>query len=103
MAISKRGANVLIVALLLLLLYALNPSSEDFQAWRSSQARGPAAGSTTDSPVGSLARGEGTAASAATGPLAGGGYERRDYYLCSTYFLGGERYLGVARLFARLK
>jgi hypothetical protein len=50
--------------------------------------------------MGSVRKGEGAVASAAG--LASGGYERRDYFLCSSYSLGSERYLGVARLFFKL-
>jgi hypothetical protein len=98
MAIHKRGVNAVIVLLFLVLLYALNPSTEDFQAWRSDQAREQVSGGST----GVFKKGLGAIAGAAAG-IGASGYKRRDLFFCSTYSLGRESYLGVARIFFKLK
>jgi hypothetical protein len=98
MAASKLRVNLLIAALLVLLLYALNPSKEDFQAWRAARESSRATGDSQ----GALKKGLGKIAGFAAG-LEAGGFERKDYFVCSSYSLDGERYLGVARLFFKLK
>jgi hypothetical protein len=102
MAISKRGVNAFIVALFAILLFALNPSSEDFQAWRSSRARDEATRGDMEGITGVMKKGSGALAGAVNG-LVAGGYKRTDYFVCSSYSLGSESYLGVAHLFFRLK
>jgi hypothetical protein len=102
MAVSKRGINVIIVLLAIVLLYALNPTSEDFVAWRSGQARSQAASGDTSGLFGVLKKGAGAAAGAMNG-LVAKGYKRHDYFVCSTFTLGDDSYLGVARLFFKLK
>jgi hypothetical protein len=99
---TKSFGTILIVVLLVLLLYALNPTSEDFQAWRSAQAREQATSGDTGGLVGAMKKGSGAIAGAMTG-IAAGGYRRKDYLVCSSYSLGSDSYLGVARLFIRLK
>jgi hypothetical protein len=49
-----------------------------------------------------MKKGAGALAGALNGAVAGA-YERKNYYVCSTYELGGDLYLGVARLFIKLK
>jgi hypothetical protein len=98
---SKNLGTIIIVALVLVLLYALNPSTADFQAWRSAQAQGQAGGS-SGSLGGVMKKAAGKIAGAMTGVVAGG-YERKDYLVCSSYSLGSDRYLGIARLFIKLK
>jgi hypothetical protein len=102
MAISKRGLNVFIVVLFAILLFALNPSSEDFQAWRSASARDEATSGNMEGITGVMKKGSGALAGAING-LAASGYKRTDFFLFSSYSLGSESYLGVARLFFRLK
>jgi hypothetical protein len=102
MATSKRWVNGLLVLLLVLLFYALNPTSEDFQAWRSGQARELATRGDSSGIAGVLKKGAGAVAGAAAG-LAASGYERTNYYVCSAYALGSERYLGLLSFFVRLK
>lgn len=102
MASSKRLVNVLLFVLLVLLLYALNPSSEDFQAWKAGHARELAMSGSSGGVAGVLKQGEGAVAGAAAG-LSAGGYRRTDYYVCSIYSLGGESYLGLASFFIKLK
>ncbi len=95
-------ATAIIIALLLVLLYALNPTTADFQAWRSGQAQRQASGGSASGLVGTLKSGAGKIAGAMTG-LVAGGYKRSDYLICSSYSLGSDTYLGVARLFIKLK
>jgi hypothetical protein len=102
MAIPKRGVNAVIVLLFLVLLYALNPTSDDFKAWRSAQARAQVTGGDSSGLFGALKKGAGAAAGALNG-LVASGYRRTDYFVCSSYALGDERYLGVAHLFLKLK
>jgi hypothetical protein len=99
---SKSTGTIIIVALIALLFVALNPSTDDFKVWRSSQAESRAARSDTTGLVGALKSGAGAIAGAVAGAMAGG-YERQNYYLFSTYSLGSDRYLGVAHLFIKLK
>lgn len=99
---SSPLATAVIVALALVLLYALNPTREDFIAWRSGQARGEASSGTASGLIGTLKRGAGAVAGAMTGAVAGG-YGRRDYLVCSSYSLGRDEYLGIAHLFIKLK
>jgi hypothetical protein len=99
---SKSTGTIIIIALVALLFVALNPSTDDFKAWRSSQAESQATGGDTAGIVGALKSGAGKLAGAISGAVAGG-YERRNYYLFSTYSLGSDRYLGVAHLFIKVK
>jgi hypothetical protein len=103
MAGTKKSLGILIiVALVLVLLYALNPTTDDFKAWRSAQAQSQASGGSSGDLKGVLSKGAGAIAGAMTG-LVAGGYKRNDYLVCSTYSLGGDLYLGVAHLFIVLK
>jgi hypothetical protein len=102
MATKQSLGTIIIVVLALLLLYALNPSEADFKAWRSAQAQGQATSGTMTGLIGTLKKGAGAVAGAMTG-LVSGAYKRTDYLVCSTYSIGGESYLGIARLFIRLK
>jgi hypothetical protein len=98
MAKSKGGLTALIVIIAAIaLLYVLNPSTEDFQAWRATQASGQGSGES-----GGLAGVFKKGAGAVVGAISGL-YQRKDYVLCSTYSLGGDLYLGAARLFFKLK
>jgi hypothetical protein len=102
MASTKKGfGTMIIIALLLVLLYALNPTMDDFKAWRSGHAEREVSGKPASGLVGVMKKGVG----AMTG-IASGFYERGDYLLFSTYSLGGKEgnlYLGVARLFVKLR
>lgn len=106
MAKSKSPlATIIIVALAVVLLFALNPTMADFQAWRSGQAKAQAGGGSAGGLLGTLKQGAGAIAGAMTG-FVSGAYERGDYLIFSTYSLGGRKgdlYLGVARLFIKLK
>lgn len=102
---SSPIATLVIVALALVLLFALNPTTADFQAWMSGQAERSAGGSSTSGLMGALKKGAGAIAGAMTGFVAGG-FTRRDYLIFSTYTLGarrGELYLGAAHLFIKLR
>jgi hypothetical protein len=103
MARTKNGlGTAIIVILLFILLYALNPSTDDFRAWRSARAEGQATGGQRTGLVGALRSGSGKLAGAVDGAIAGL-YERKDYLICSIYYLGNDCYLGVAHIFIRLK
>jgi len=99
-------ATIIIVALVLVLLYALNPTTADFQAWRSGQAQRQA---TSGTEKGTLKNAAGKLVGAVAGAMTGlvaSNYKRADYLICSTYSLGGkdgDLYLGAARLFVKLK
>ena len=95
-------ATVILAALALALLYALNPTLADFQAWRSAQAQGEAATGKMTGLIGVMKKGAGAVAGALTGGGAGL-YPRKDYLLFSTYSLGGDNYLGIARLFIKIR
>jgi hypothetical protein len=95
-------ATLIIIVLALALLYALNPSTEDFQAWRSAQAQGQATSGDTSGLAGVMKKGAGAIAGAMTG-LVSGGYKRHDYLICSSYSLGSDRYLGIAHFFIKLR
>jgi hypothetical protein len=99
---SRRTGTIIIVALVLLLFVALNPSSDDFKAWYSTQAESQVKNGDMSGIAGVFKSGVGAVAGAIGGAVAGG-YERKNYYLCSSYSLGTSRYLGVARLFFKLK
>ena len=99
---NTRLGWLIIIVLVLMLLYALNPSTADFQAWRSAQSRAGAQAGGGSGLVGALKQGAGALAGAMSGGIAGL-YERHDYYVCSTYSLGRDEYLGIARLFIELK
>jgi hypothetical protein len=102
MGTSKRSFSVVIAVLFIFLLYILNPTTEDFQAWKSAQAQGRTTGGDATGIIGVMKKGAGAVAGAFGGAIAGA-YERRDYLVCSSYSLGGERYLGVAHVFIKLK
>ena len=106
MAKSKSSlATIVIIALLAVLLFALNPTMPDFQAWKSTQAANMVGGSTKDT-IGVIKKGVGAMVGAMTGAMTGLQYTRQDFMVCSTYSSGGnggELYLGVARLFVKLK
>jgi hypothetical protein len=98
-------ATLIIVVLALALLYALNPSTEDFQAWQSTLAENRAT-SGMASDKGTLEKGIARIAGAIDGAVAGvraGLYSRKDYLVCSSYSLEGHRYLGIAHFFIKLK
>jgi len=98
-------ATIVIIALVLVLLYALNPTRDDFIAWRTARAERAAGGAQSSGLEGVMKKGAGAIAGAMTG-LVAGGFSRSDYLLCSTYSLGGKKgelYLGAARLFVKLR
>jgi hypothetical protein len=104
MAKSKSPlATIIILALAVVLLFALNPTMADFQAWRSGQAKAQAGSG--NGVIGMMKKGAGAIAGAMTG-FVSGAYERGDYLIFSTYSLGGSKgdlYLGLARLFIKLR
>jgi hypothetical protein len=102
MATTKRIGAIIIVVLALVLLYVLNPSTPDFQAWRSGQAQNQATSGKMTGVIGELKKGAGAVAGAMTS-LVSGAYKRTDYIFCSTYSIGGDLYLGIAKLFIKLK
>ncbi len=99
---SSRFATVIIVVLAVVLLYALNPTIDDFKAWRSAQAQQQASTGSMTGLIGTLKKGAGAIAGTMSGGIAGI-YKRKDYLICSTYSLGSDRYLGIAHLFIKLK
>jgi hypothetical protein len=103
MAGSNRNVGTLVIVVLaLVLLYALNPTKDDFIAWKSAHAQRPGNGGSTSDLVGVMSKGADAMAGAMIGGFAA--YDRRDdFLLCSGYSFGGERYLGVAGVFIRLK
>lgn len=106
MATTKRIGTIIIVVLALLLLYALNPSTADFQAWRSGQAQDQAIGGTMSTTTGKMEKAARSMSGAVAGVIKGafaGLYKRTDYLLCSTYSIGNNTYLGIAKLFIKLK
>jgi hypothetical protein len=103
MAVNNKSiGTIIIVVLALLLLYALNPSKDDFIAWRSGQAQNQATSGAMTGVLGTLKQGAGAVAGAMT-KIASVGFARHDYLICSTYSDGGHLYLGVAKLFIKLK
>jgi hypothetical protein len=102
---SSPLATLIIIALALVLLFALNPGMADFQAWMSGRAERSAGASSSTGLLGVMKKGAGAVAGAMTG-LVAGGFQRRDYLLCSTYGMGGRRgslYLGIAHFFVQLR
>ena len=99
---SSPLATTIIIGLTLVLLFALNPTMAEFQAWRSAQAQRQAGGAQSSGLIGVLQKGAGALVGAMTG-LISGGYARHDYLVFSTYTFGSDEYLGVARLFFKLK
>jgi hypothetical protein len=99
---NRNIGTVIIIVLALALLYALNPTTADFQAWRSAKAEREANSGSTSGLVGVMKKGAGAVAGAMTG-LVGGAYQRKDYLICSSYSFGSDRYLGIARMFIKLK
>jgi hypothetical protein len=99
---SKKTGWIIFAALVLLLLAALNPSTEDFQAWYAGQAQSQVTQGDKTGLVGVLKSGLGAVAGALSGAVASN-YKRSNYYLFSTYSLGDRSFLGVAHLFIKLK
>jgi hypothetical protein len=99
---SSPLASAIIVVLALVLLYALNPTREEFMAWRSGQAQLDASSGAASGFIGTLKSGAGAVAGAMTGAVAGGD-GRKDYLVCSSYSQGRDEYLGIAHLFIKLK
>jgi hypothetical protein len=105
MAKSKSSLTAILIAVLaVVLLVALNPTMSDFKAWRSSQAESQATSGDTTGLIGALKKGAGALAGGMVG-FASSFYDRNNYYLFSTYSAGkqGDLYLGVARLFIKLR
>jgi fructose-specific phosphotransferase system IIC component len=94
---------VVIVVVVGGLLFALNPTMDDFSAHLQRQAEVQA----SKSVQGGLGKALGSLAGVASG-LSAKAYARKDYVVFSTYTLGkasdpGSRYLGVAKVFIKLK
>jgi hypothetical protein len=109
MAGSRRALGwILILALAGALLYALNPTLDDFVAWRVAQAQGSAVSQDSKGVARVLKQGAETIAGAIAGTMVGlasGAFVRTNYYLFSTFSTGpkGQLYLGVARVFIKLR
>ncbi len=91
----------IILVLVIALLFATNPSEQQFTTYLKNKIQEQAEGD--ESFAGDLKR----VLSGPAASLAGMGTVRKDYYLCSTYELGftGEEhlYLGILDHFFRLK
>jgi hypothetical protein len=98
---NSRLGWLIIVVLVLALLYALNPTTADFQAWMSSQTRRQVGGA-SGGLFGAIKQGAGALAGAMSGGIAGL-YTRHDYFICSGFSLGNNVYLGIFRLFLKIK
>jgi hypothetical protein len=106
MAGSRRSTTWLIlIALAVVLLVALNPSIEDFQAWRAKTAQDSVVSPNSTGIARALEEGAGAIAGAMVG-IASSAFERTNYFVFSTYSSGGSKgplYLGIARMFIRLR
>lgn len=106
MAGSTRSTTWLILIILVaVLLVALNPTMDDFKAWRAKAAQDSAVSQNSTGVVRALEEGAGALAGAMVG-IASGAFERTNYFVCSTYSSGGSKgplYLGIARIFIRLR
>jgi hypothetical protein len=105
MAGSRRALGwLLILALAGALLYALNPTMDDFIAWRVAQAQGSAVSQDSKGVARVLEKGAGAIAGTMVG-IASGAFERKNYVLASTFSTGpkGQLYLGLARVFIKLR
>lgn len=91
----------LLFLLAFLLLVALNPTKDEFTAWMSARQ---AASSSRSAPTGFLSA-VGKSVGGMAGSFAGGTYSRENYGFCSIYRSpsGGRAYLGLAKLFIKLK
>jgi hypothetical protein len=91
----------IIIILGIILLYATNPSEQQFTSYLKGKIEAEARGD--ESPAGNLTR----VLSGAAASIAGLATVRKDYYLCSTYELGlpGEEhlFLGILDHFIKLK
>jgi|GEM_PF-1519866 len=106
MAESRRAFGwIIIIALVGALLFALNPTIDDFAAWRAASAQGSAVSKESKGVARALEEGAGAFAGAVA-KIASGTFERRSYLVFSTFSSGGSKgplYLGVARAFIRLR
>jgi hypothetical protein len=106
MAESKRSIGWLVIlALLAALLAALNPTMDDFKAWRAARAQDAAVSPDSTG----IERAFETGAGAVAGLLeeiGSGAYRRTNYVVCSAFGSGGSKgplYLGIARTFVKLR
>lgn len=106
MAGKNRNFAIILILLVALALVALNPNSEDFRSWLSAQQRSSATKTAEESGLGpSLSSGAGAIVSALT-ELTSSSYGRTNIGLFSIYSTSAKNapvYLGIARLFFRLK
>jgi hypothetical protein len=105
MAGSRRALGwIVILALVGALLYALNPTIDDFAAWRAANAQSSAVSPESKGAAQLFEKAAGAVAGAMVG-LASGAFERRNFYLFSTFSTGprGQLYLGIARFFIKLR
>jgi len=106
LAESKRSIGWLVIlALLAALLAALNPTMDDFKAWRSARAQDAAVSKDSTGVVRALEKGAGAVAGVLE-ELGSSAFERTNYVVCSAYSSGGSKgplYLGVARIFIKLR
>ncbi len=104
MARSKRFPTAVVAAVLVTLLFvALNPGQEDFKNWY--QARAAASvKKQVQGTVGNLVAG---ISKGAAGIAASASFRRHNLLVASVYSRGGdtvaESYLGIAKLFIKLK
>ncbi len=106
MAESRRTIGWLVIlALLAALLAALNPTMDDFKAWRAARAQDSAVSRGSTGIARAFEEGAGALAGALEG-IASGAFERTNYLVCSSYGSGGSKgplYLGIARTFIKLR
>ncbi len=106
MAESRRSIGWLVIlALLAALLAALNPTMDDFKAWRSARAQDAAVSPDSTGIVRAFETGAGAIAGALE-EIGSGAFTRANYVVCSAYGSGGSKgplYLGVARIFIKLR
>ncbi len=106
MAESKRSIGWLVIlALLAALFAALNPTMDDFKAWRSARAQDAAVSRDSTGIVRALEKGAGALAGALE-EIGSGAFARKNYVVCRTYSSGGSKgplYLGIARTFIKLR
>lgn len=100
--LGKKGGWVLLAVLVLLLFAALNPNKEDFEAWQAHSVRSSVSSGSQGGVVGVFKSGGGQLLGALAGTRAAF-FTRNDYYLFSTFRLGGEKYLGILHLFFKIQ
>jgi hypothetical protein len=106
MAMSRNMGTIVIVLLVGILLAVLNPSQADFKAHLASAGSASVSKSGGAGGLGGVLSKGAAALAGGVGSLASGLYQRRDYIVFSSFTApgaGGSVYLGIAKLFIRLK